>query len=61
MYEGQGAPLTGTGLYEFVKKGEPPVMGLTKVEEGMTLDDMKRPRAKLPMEVSAARLPAPAP
>ncbi|MCJ1259396.1 mitochondrial ribosomal large subunit component [Lignoscripta atroalba] len=49
------------GLYEFVKKGEPPVMGLTKVEEGMTLDDMKRPRAKLPMEVSAARLPAPAP
>ena len=31
------------GQYEFVKKGDPPVMGLTKVLEGMTLETIKRP------------------
>lgn len=34
------------GLYEFVKKGDPPVMGITKMLEGMTMDDMKRPWTK---------------
>lgn len=35
------------GLYEFVKKGDPPVMGLTKMEAGITLADMRSPRIKL--------------
>ncbi|KAK3168802.1 hypothetical protein OEA41_005250 [Lepraria neglecta] len=49
------------GLYEFVKKGDPPVMGLTKVEAGVTLDDMKRPRVKLPANVKAGRIPSTTP
>ena len=51
--------LIEAGLYEFVKKGDPPVMGITKVEGGVTLEDMRRPRVKLPGEVTAAtELPA---
>ena len=50
-----------SGLYEFVKKGDPPMMGLTKMEAGVTLDDMKRPRVKLPADVRAARIPASTP
>jgi len=46
------------GLYEFVKKGDPPVMGVTKVGVGMTEEELKRPRRKLPLEQTAARLPA---
>ena len=42
------------GLYEFVKKGDPPVMGLTKIQAGVTLDEMKRPRVKLPTDVKAS-------
>lgn len=53
--------LIKTGLYEFVRKGDPPVMGITKVEEGVTLEDMKRPRVKLPGEVTAVRLPTTTP
>ena len=49
------------GLYEFVRKGDPPVMGITKVEEGVTLEDMKRPRILLPLEATAARLAATTP
>jgi len=49
------------GLYEFVKKGDPPVMGITKVMEGVTLEDMKRPRRLLPLEQTASRLPATTP
>lgn len=33
-------------------------MGLTKMTEGMTLADMKRPRAKLPADVTAERIPS---
>ncbi|EUC48535.1 hypothetical protein COCMIDRAFT_87194 [Bipolaris oryzae ATCC 44560] len=45
------------GLYEFVKKGDPPVMGLTKVGlNGVTEADLKRPRRKEPLEQTAARL-----
>ena len=47
--------ILGLGLYEFVKKGDPPVMGLTKMEAGVTLDEMKRPRIKLPADVKAGR------
>ena len=51
--------LTAAGLYEFVKKGDPPVMGITKVGvNGITAEDLKRPRRKLPLERTAAQLPA---
>ena len=53
--------MMGSGLYEFVKKGDPPVMGLTKMEVGVTLDDMKRPRVKLPADIKAGRIPASTP
>ena len=46
------------GLYEFVRKGDPPVMGITKVEAGTTLEEMRRPRIKLPMDVTAGRIPS---
>ena len=36
-------------------------MGITKVAEGVTLEDMIRPRVKLPGEATAARLPATSP
>jgi hypothetical protein len=31
------------GQYEFIKKGEPAVVGITKLD-GVTLEDLKRPR-----------------
>ena len=46
------------GLYEIAKKGGPPVMGITKVDVGTTVADMRKPRTKLPMDVTANRLPA---
>lgn len=36
------------GLYEFVKKGDPPVVGITKLD-GITLEELKRPRRKIPL------------
>ncbi|EGS22902.1 mitochondrial 54S ribosomal protein uL16m [Thermochaetoides thermophila DSM 1495] len=42
------------GQYEFVKKGDPPVVGITKLENGITLEDLKRPRKKLPPPPEAA-------
>jgi hypothetical protein len=35
------------GQYEFVHKGDPPVVGLTKLD-GITLEDLKRPWKKIP-------------
>ncbi|KAI2642203.1 ribosomal protein L16p/L10e [Xylaria nigripes] len=35
------------GQWAFVKKGEPAVVGITKLD-GITLEDLKRPRRKLP-------------
>lgn len=32
-----------TGQYEFIKKGDPPVVGITKLKDGMTIEDLKRP------------------
>ena len=52
---------THIGLYEFVKKGDPPVMGITKVESGVTLADMRRPRAPLPADIKASRIPSTTP
>lgn len=46
------------GLYEFVKKGDPPVMGLTKMTQGTTLASMKNHRDRLPADMLAERLPA---
>ncbi|KAF2256955.1 ribosomal protein L16 [Trematosphaeria pertusa] len=47
------------GLYEFVKKGDPPKMGITTVGlNGVTEADLKRPRKKLPLEETAARIPS---
>ncbi|KAK4462428.1 ribosomal protein L10e/L16 [Cladorrhinum samala] len=45
------------GQWETVTKGEPPVVGITKLENGLTLEDLKRPRRKLP-EVPAANIAA---
>jgi hypothetical protein len=56
---GRVGRLTAAGLYEFVKKSDPPVMGITKVGvNGITAEDLKRPRRKLLLEQTAARLPA---
>jgi ribosomal protein L16 len=44
------------GLYEFVKKGDAPVMGITKLN-GVTEAELKRPRKKLPLEQTAGRIP----
>ncbi|KAI4146769.1 MAG: hypothetical protein L6R39_003328 [Caloplaca ligustica] len=46
------------GLYEFVRKGDPPVMGITPVEPGTTLEQMRRPTLTLPADVTAGRIPA---
>ena len=35
-------------MYEFVRKGDPPVMGITKLGNGLTEADVRRPRKKLP-------------
>ena len=48
-----------TGQWEVVKKGDPPVVGITKLANGITLDDLKRPRKKLP-ESKAVPIPPPA-
>ncbi|KAI1781001.1 ribosomal protein L16 [Hypoxylon cercidicola] len=37
------------GQWQFVKKGAPPVVGITKLD-GITLEDLKRPRRKVPAE-----------
>jgi ribosomal protein L16 len=42
------------GMYEFVKKGDPPVMGITKLGNGVTVEDLLRPRRKLPLDTVAA-------
>lgn len=45
------------GQWEFVKKGEPPVVGITKLD-GVTLEELKRPRRQIaPPELLAASSP----
>lgn len=49
------------GMYEFVRKGDPPVMGITKVGNGVTEEDLRRPRKALPppnLQMTADRMPA---
>ncbi|KAF9893730.1 mitochondrial ribosomal large subunit component [Aspergillus nanangensis] len=45
------------GLWEFVKKGDPPVVGLTKLGNGVTLESLKRPRRS--PALGAENLPTP--
>lgn len=35
-------------MYEFVKKGDPAVVGITKLD-GVTLEELKRPRRLVPL------------
>ena len=51
------------GMYEFVKRGDPPVVGITKLD-GITMEELKRPRRKIPLGSMSATsavetLPAP--
>jgi len=34
------------GMYEFVRKGDPAVVGITKLD-GVTMEELKRPRRKI--------------
>ncbi|EEQ87539.1 hypothetical protein RJZ56_001422 [Blastomyces dermatitidis] len=47
------------GLYEFVKKGDPPMVGLTKLQNGVTLESLKRARREVPLNSKAAQPPPP--
>lgn len=54
------------GLYEFVRKGDPAVMGITKLGSGVTVESLKRDRRELPVPApsgqhTAERLPAATP
>lgn len=40
-------------MYEFVKKGDAPVVGITKLD-GITMEDLKRPRRAVPLPMPAA-------
>lgn len=44
-------------MWEFVRKGDPPVMGITKLSPGALAEDLKRPRKNLPLEQTTHRLP----
>lgn len=46
-------------MYEFVKKGDPPVVGITKLD-GVTLAELKRPRRKDPLPMPGAGAVEPA-
>jgi hypothetical protein len=35
-------------MYEFVKKGDPAVVGVTKLD-GVTMEELKRPRRAVPL------------
>ena len=49
------------GQWEFAKKGDPPVVGITKLD-GVTLEELKRPRRQVaPPEMIEASLEASAP
>ncbi|PFH62064.1 hypothetical protein XA68_15272 [Ophiocordyceps unilateralis] len=48
------------GQWEFVKKGEPPVVGLVKLD-GITLEDLRRPRRATAPAAAAPEPSAPSP
>jgi hypothetical protein len=43
------AELTDVGQWEFVRKGDPPVMGNTVMREGVTREKLFRPRRETPL------------
>lgn len=46
------------GMYEFVKKGDPPVVGLTKLGNGVTLESLKRARREVPLDAVSSSPPS---
>ena len=45
------------GLWETVKKGDPPVVGITKLGDGITLESLKRARKTTPkLDLSPAHI-----
>lgn len=40
-------------MYEFVKRGDPPVVGITKLD-GITMEELKRPRRAVPLPMPGA-------
>lgn len=38
-------------MYEFVKKGDPAVVGVTKLD-GVTMEELKRPRRAVPLPMT---------
>ncbi|KAK4172557.1 ribosomal protein L10e/L16 [Triangularia setosa] len=46
------------GQYEIITKSDPPVVGTTKLENGLTVEDLKRPRKKLPTVAEETAPPA---
>jgi hypothetical protein len=44
-------------MYEFVNKGDPPVVGITKLD-GITLEELKRPRRQVPLPLPSSLPPA---
>jgi ribosomal protein L16 len=56
------ADYVSLGQYEFVKRGDPPVVGITKLD-GITMEELKRPRreitlAAMPIGSTAETLPS---
>ncbi|KFY89468.1 hypothetical protein V500_05666 [Pseudogymnoascus sp. VKM F-4518 (FW-2643)] len=45
------------GMYEFVKKGDPAVVGVTKLD-GVTMEELKRPRRAVPLPMTPPVSPA---
>lgn len=48
------------GLWETVKKGDPPVVGITKLGNGVTLESLKRARREVPKDDTEAGMTPPA-
>ncbi|OJJ47121.1 hypothetical protein ASPZODRAFT_116123 [Penicilliopsis zonata CBS 506.65] len=46
------------GMWEFVNKDDPPVVGLTKLGDGVTLESLKRPRRSPPLPTAASKTTA---
>ena len=40
------------GQHVVIKKGDPAVVGITQLKDGLTLEDLKRPWKTLPVEAS---------
>ena len=45
------------GQWQFVKRGAPPVVGITKLDGSVTMEELKRPRRKIAAETVQAAPP----